>query len=213
MLSVYVGTGLHDGFGDWDLHRIGRRFRRALPWALPIAAVAGVLLHAYYARMLQPTAAGIGILWSIVRTFVHFPLFGMLGLLAILWGFVRAAWQRVMIRLGRESPAAAEDAESIVARWVGLPLWFILLPLIVAKMPVESDMRLPQTMSRRRLLRWLPAVFALLFFYTDAVSEETGERIDPYWLAAVASFWLADYLMVALRVAPVLRARRVLSSA
>lgn len=209
MLSVYVGTGLHDGFGDWDLHRIGRRFRRALAWALPLAAIAGVLQHAYYARMLQPTAPGIGILWSIVRSFVHFPLFGTLALLAIMWGFALAAWQWVMVRLGREVAAAAEDAESIVARWIGPPLWFIILPLIVAKMPVESDIELPQAISRRRLLRWLPAVFALLFFSTDAVSEDTGERIDPYWLAAFTSFWLADYLMVALRVAPILRARRV----
>lgn len=208
MLSVYVGTGLHDGFGDWDLHRIGRRFRRAMLWAFPLAAVAGLLLRAYYARMLQQSMSGMGVLWSIVRLFAHFPLYGMLALFAFAWGFALACWRRVMIRWGRGAPAAAEDYESIILRWLGPPLWFMLLPFIATKMPMKGDMELPKTISRRRLLRWLPAVLAVLFFFTDAVSEESGERIDPYWLTAAASLWLADYLMVALRVAPVLRARR-----
>jgi len=207
MLAVYVGTGLHDGFGDWDLHRLGRRFRRALPWALPLAALAGVLLHAYYARMLQPGPSGMVMLWSILRAFAHFPLYGTLMLLAALWGFALAGRDWVMIRWGHKVGAAAADAESILVRWLGPPLWFIGLPFIAAKLPMEGDLELPQTISRRRLLRWLPALLAVLFLLTDAVSEETGERVDPYWLTAMASYWLADYLVVALRVAPVLRAR------
>lgn len=207
MLAVYAGTGLHDGFGDWDLHRLGRRFRRALPWTLPLAAAGGILLRAFYARVLQPGVSAACVLWALVRIFIHFPFFGMLALLAVIWGFILAVWQHIMIRWGRDAAAAA-DSESIFLRWLGAPLWIILMPLTAAKLPMESDLELPQTISRRRLLRWSPAVLALLLLYTGAVSEETGERIDPYWLAAFASFWLADYLMVALRVAPVLRARR-----
>jgi hypothetical protein len=207
MIAVYAGTGLHDGFGDWGLHRIGRRFRHALPWALPLAAVAGVFLHAYYARMLRPGVSGVMMLCTVVRAFVHFPLYGMLALFAMLWAFVHAIVTGVSGRWLRGG-GAVEDSASPFARWLGPPVWFIILPFIGMKVPMEGDMAVPETISRRRLLRWLPAVIALILLYTDAVSEETGERIDPYWLAAIASFWLADYLMVALRVAPVLRARR-----
>jgi len=207
MLAVYVGTGLYDGFLDWDLHHLGRRFRRALPWALPLAAVAGVLLRVYYARLLRPGVSGVAMLWTIVRAFIHFPFFGMLALLAVVWGFILAGWNFVMIRWGRGAGVTAADSESIFLHWLGPPLWIILLPFIAAKLPMEGDLELPQTISRRRLLRWLPAALALVFLYTGGVSEETGERVDPNWLAAFASFWLADYLMVTLRVAPILRFR------
>lgn len=213
MLAVYVGTGLHDGFGDWDLHRIGRRFRRALLWALPVAAVAGILLHAYYRRLLGQSGPGIGMVWSVVRVFAHFPLYGMLVLLATLWCIVPACWRLVSSLRRRSAGAAEEEHESIFGRWLGPPLWFIMLPAVVLKLPSEGNMEIPETVSRRRLLRWLPAVLALLLLSTNAVSEDSGERVDPYWLAALASFWLADYLMVALRVAPVLRARRAASTA
>jgi hypothetical protein len=214
MLAVYLGTGLEDGFRDWDLHRLGRRFRRALLWAVPLAAVAGILLRAYYERMLQQSLSGVGMLWSIVRAFVHFPLYGMLALLAVAWGIALALWYWLMLRWRRDASAAAEDAGpvtgSIISRWLGPPVWFISLPFIAMKLPMEDEMELPQTISRRRLLRWLPAVLASLLLFTGAVSEDTGERVNPYWLVAFASYWLADYLMVALRVAPILSARRKL---
>ena len=203
-----MGTGLHDGFGDGDLHHIGRRFRRHLPWALPLAAIAGVMLRAYYARLLRPGISGLVMLLSIVRAFGHFPLYGMLALFGVMWGFVLAGWNWLMARLRRNARAAADDSESILSRWLGPPIWFIVLPFIAMKLPSDGDIELPETVSRRRLLRWLPAVLALIFLFTDAVSEDTGGHVDRYWLAAVTSFWLADYLMVALRVAPVLRERR-----
>lgn len=155
MLAVYVGTGLHDGFGDW---------------ALPLAVLGGLLLHAYYERLLQGGMSGWVALGSVLRAFVHFPLFGALALFAVMWSFVLAGW-RLLARLWRRRKPAAEDADA-------------------------------------SLLRWLPALIAMIFLYTDAVSEDTGERIDPYWLTLAASFWLIDYLIVAFQVAPELRARR-----
>lgn len=205
MLAVYAGTGLFDGFGDWDLHRIGRRFRRALYWALPLAGIAGFFLAIYYDRLLRPGASALALLWSVVRAFAHFPLFGLLALLAMIWGFVAAiagGLLRRIFRLGREA-----DRGDLFARWLGPPVWFIVLPFIAMKLPMEGDMELPDTVSRRRLLRWLPAVLAAIMLYADASDADTGERVDPYWLAAFAAFWLADYLIVALRVAPALRAR------
>jgi hypothetical protein len=208
MLSVYVGTGLHDGFGDWDLHRLGRRLRRALIWALPLAVLAGLLLQAWYERLLQGGSSGWVVLGAVLRAFAHFALFGTLALLAMIWAFVLAA-RRLLARLWRRGGPAPEDMDGVWQRWIGLPVWFIVLPFIVLKLPMEeSDLELPETVSRRRLLRWLPALIGLIFLYTDAVSEDSGERVDPYWLTLAASFWLIDYLIVAFQVAPELRARR-----
>jgi len=207
MLAIYVGTGLHDGFGDWDLHRLGRRLRRALIWALPLAVLGGLLLHAYYERLLQGGVSGWVGLGSVLRAFAHFPLFGALALFAMMWCFILAGW-RLLARLWRRREPAPEGVDGSLQSWIGPPVWFIVLPFIMLKVPMEGDIELPRTVSRRRLLHWLPALFALIFMYTDAVSEETGDRIDPYWLTLAASFWLIDYLIVAFQVAPELRARR-----
>lgn len=207
MLAVYVGTGLHDGFGDWDLHRLGRRLRRALIWALPLAGVGGLLLHTYYERLLRGAASGWVILGSVLRAFAHFPFFGALALFAMMWSFIVAGW-RLLARLWRRGDPALDDPDPELQRWIGPPVWFIMLPFSMLKVPMEGDLELPQTVSRRRLLRWLPALIAMIFLYTDAVSEDTGERIDPYWLTLAASVWLIDYLIVAFQVAPELRARR-----
>lgn len=210
MLAVYVGTGLHDGFSDWDLHRLGRRLRRSLPWSLPLAVVAGLLLRGYYLGLLRGSRSGWGMLWSVARAFAHFPFFGMLALLAMMWGFL-AAGGRLLPRLWRKAarkPLPPQNEAPVLERWLAVPLWFIMLPFIVLKLPMEGNIAIPQSISLRRLLRWLPAMLALLFLYTDAYSEDSGERVDPYWLTAFAALWLGDYLLAALRLAPVLRARR-----
>ena len=121
--------------------------------------------------------------------------------------FVLAGW-RLLARLWHRRGPAPEGADASLQSWIGPPVWFIVLPFIMLKVPMEGDMELPETVSRRRLLRWLPALIAMIFMYTDVVSEETGERIDPYWLTLAAGFWLIDYLIVAFQVAPELRARR-----
>jgi hypothetical protein len=207
LLAVYIGTGLHDGFGDWDLHRIRRRFRRALPWAVPLAGLGGYLLWRFYERMLQPEQSGLVILVAIVRAFAHFPLFGALALLALVWGFA-ATLGKVALHLAKWGSLGDEgDGESMFERWLGPPVWFMFMPFIALKLPMEGDMEIPDTVSRPRLLRWLPAVLALILLFTDASDGDTGERIDSYMLAAFAGFWLADYLIVALRITPLLRAR------
>ena len=206
MLCIYAGLGLHDGFGDWDLHRVGRRFQRALPWVLCLSLPAGALMRGFYAHLLSGKPTGPAILWSVVRAFAHFMLFGAVILLAVMAGFSFVALRAVYLRFrGREVPKIDDDA---VSRWLGPPMWFIVLPFSMLGLPNEGDMELPETVSTRRLLRWLPAIFAMVMVYTGAVSEETGDRVDPYWLAAAASYWLGDYLAVAWLVSPVMIARR-----
>lgn len=207
MLAVYVGTGLHDGFGDWGLHRIGRRFRRALLWALPLAAVFGLFLYAYYRRLLRPGASGWLMLFAIVRAFGHFPLFGALVLLAMVWTFGEVVLRNLLARRAGRA-AAGSASENLFERRLGPPLWFMCLPFIAMKLPIESDIEIPETVSQRRLLRWLPGALLLLMFLTDATDEDSGERIDPYLLATLASFWLGDFLVVLLRVVPAMRGRQ-----
>lgn len=208
MLGVYAGLGLHDGFGDWDLHRVGRKFLRVLPWIVCLSALGGALLHRFYARALSGKPSFRVIAWTVVRAFTHFPLFGGVALFAAMLGLadlgLRAARHRFF---GGGPPGTSDDA---LSRWLGPPIWFIIMPFNLMGIDAESDsdVELPDTVSTRRLLRWLPAVFAMLLIWTGAVSEETGERVDPYWLSAFASYWLGDYLAVAWLVSPVMIARR-----
>lgn len=206
MLCIYIGLGLHDGFGDWDLHRVGRKFRRALPWVLGLSLPFGALLRGFYAHLLYRKPTGPAVLWSVVRAFVHFPLYGAVALISVMAGFAVLGLRALRFRFrGGEPPQTADEA---VAAWIGPPIWFIVMPFNLLGPPIESDIELPETMSTRRLLRWLPAVLAMLMLWTGAVEEESGERIDPYWLAAAACYWLGDYLAVAWLVSPVMIARR-----
>lgn len=208
MLGVYAGLGVHDGFGDWDLHRVGRRFVRYGPWILALSALGGELLRGYYARILSSKPSFGSVSWTIVRAFVHFPLYGGVALIAIMIGFAGRGLRWTRHRLfGGEAPGPTDD---VVAAWIGPPLWFIIMPFNLMGVESETDggVELPETVSTRRMLRWLPAALAMLMLWTGAVQEDSGERVDPYWLAAFASYWLADYLAVAWLVAPVMIARR-----
>lgn len=208
MLGVYAGLGFHDGFGDWDLHRVGRKLHRALPWILCLSAFGGVLLRGYYARILAGKPTGWGVLWTIVRAFAHFPLYGFVALMSTLAGLSALGLRSLRRRfLGGEEPGTVEET---LTAWLGPPLWFVIMPfnLMEVETETDSDIELPETVSTRRMVRWLPAVLATLMVWTGAVSEETGERVDPYWLTAFASYWLGDYLTVAWLISPVMIARR-----
>lgn len=206
LLGVYAGLGLHDGFGDWDLHRVGRRFLRYLPFVLALSALGGALLRAYYERLLAGKPSGLGVLGTIVRAFAHFPLYGGVALFSIMFGFAALGLRSLRHRfLGGEPPGTSDEA---LTRWLGPPIWFIVMPFNLMGVEGEGDVDLPERVSTRRMLRWLPAVLAMLMLWTGATSEDSGDRVDPYWLAAFASFWLSDYLAVAWLVSPVMIARR-----
>jgi hypothetical protein len=183
-------------------------------WRLPAAALMGALLHRFYVRLLAAGAyeskAG-PVLWGIPRAFIHFALYGMIALFGIMLAgavmFVQALRRR---RSGEPAPSE-EQQVNLMARWLGVPVWFILLPFTVAGLPNEGDMTLPVTVARRALLRWLPAIGLCLLMWTGMVSEDSGEPPDPRWLSAFASYWVAEFMLVALRVTPILRARRGLT--
>lgn len=207
MLGVYAGLGLHDGFGDMDLHRVGRRFLRILPWLLCLSVPAGALLRAYYVRLLAGKPTGLGVLWTVVRAFAHFPLYGGVALLSAMAGFAAHGLSRLRRSLlGIDAPPTSGD--EVLSAWLGPPIWFIVMPFDLMGIEGEGDIELPERVSTRRMLRWLPAILAMLMLWTGATGEDSGERVDPYWLAAFASYWLGDYVAVAWLVAPVMAARR-----
>ncbi len=132
----------------------------------------------------------------------------MLALLGVMAGFAWLGLQWCRRRFLGAPPERADERTSLPERLIGVPVWFIMLPFIASDAPMEGDMTLPKTVAQRALLRWLPFILAGIALWTGAVSEDSGERVDPYWLAVGATAWLADFLIVALRVGPVLRARR-----
>lgn len=212
-LCVWLGCSLRDGGSllDGGAQVLAKKLLGQAWWRLPAILLMGWLLRRFYDALLRPgPQVKVGpVLWGIPRAFIHFALYGLIALVGVILAFVLIGVRRWVLR--RPEPPA-EDGPSLVERWLGVPVWFIILPLAVGGLKNEGDMTLPVTVPRRALLRWLPAAcLAIYFFWTRATSEDTGEYVDPLWLCAFASFWLAELLVVALRVTPILRARRGLA--
>lgn len=183
-------------------------------WRLPFAMLLGAALHYYWTALIAPTQApsrAVAVLWGVVRAFIHFALFGMIALFGVMLAFLIMALRWLGAKLRLAAPLQEEAGANMFARWLGIPVWFIILPFQVAGLPNEGDMTLPVTVARRALLRWVPAILAALWVWTRMTSEDSGEPVDPSWLAFTATYWAADFLAVALRVTPILRARRGLS--
>lgn len=206
MASVYLGTGWLDGFGDWDLHRIGRRFRRALPWALPLAAIAGVLLYAVYRSAFDEKHKGLIVVFAIVRAFAFFPLFGMAMLLGMIGGFAGALLLAAYRKIAGLPPTDS-NTDTLIQRLLVVPLWFLTLPFTLLKVQSQGDIDIPARIGKARLFNWLPFLIVLIALFAGGESEGSGQRIDPYWLSAFAAWWLGDYLVVAGWLAPTLAAR------
>ncbi len=229
MLVVYVGTGLHDGFDDWDLHRLGRRFRRYFPYALLLAAGLGLLLHSYYSSVIRATPAPWTLLISIPRTFIHFAFIGFVVLFAFMALLARQCYKWIVrkLRCANDPKDLATDRafhDPILHTGIAMPMWFMLFPITTmsrdgAAWEMDDDSELAEDVSRslrmpglntmkHRMLSLLPWLVASALLWVGAESEETGNRVDPYWLTVFASFCFADYLLVAFRVVAMLRVRR-----
>jgi hypothetical protein len=96
--------------------------------------------------------------------------------------------------------------DDLLERLLGPQLWYLTMPFILLGLESRGGLRIPQRVSRARLLRWLPFLIALLLLWCGAESKHGHERVDPYWLAAAAAYWFGDYLIVLAYVAP--RCRR-----
>jgi hypothetical protein len=235
MLVVYVGTGLLDGFDDWDLHRLGRRFRRYFPYALLLAAGLGLLLHSYYSALIRATPAPWTMLITIPRAFIHFASLGFVLLFALMALLASECYKWIVRKLrGANDPKdLAEDRvfhNPILLTGIAVPLWFILFPISTMQDGVagekdddagekDDDLERAEDVSRsprrpginnmkHRMLLLLPWLVASALLWVGGESEATWNRVDPYWLTVFASFWFADYLVVAFRVLAMLPGRR-----
>lgn len=212
LLAVWLGTGWLDGFDYRGVNKLGRRFLRALPWALPLAAAGGMLLYGYFRWALAERHKGWVTLLAVLRAFALFPFLGFAMLFAMIFGFVAAIAVGVWHKLARRPPAEGADGSFFPGLLVPL-LWMMTLPFTLLKIQSQGDIEIPARVPPARLLRWLPILFLMLLVGPGFESESTGERVDPNWLAALAAYWLADCLIVAGHVAPLLarqaRAARV----
>jgi hypothetical protein len=206
MLATWLGTGWLDGFDYRGTDKLGRRFLRALPWALPLAAVAGLLLYAYFRAAIDERHKGWVLLLAIIRAFALFPLLGFAMLFGVIFSFVVAIPFGIFRKLRRREQGA-EEGDNLLQRALVVPLWIMTLPFTLLKLESEGDIDIPARISRSRLINWLPLFFLMLLAGPGFESEETGNPVDPNWLTVLAAYWLADLLIVTGYVAPTLDAR------
>lgn len=211
--SVVLGCGLGPGLFSAETQILERKLLKQCLWMLPAAFAAGVLLREYYARLLKDSRKGLEtgllLLFAIARAFFHFALFGFITMCAMLGALCLALLRWLASRATGRGPLPPGDIQDgTLGRWIAYPLWFILLPMSLLKIENEGELRLPVTVGTRPLLLMLPAALLCVMMWTGMTSEDTGERVDPRYLAAAASLWLGDYLSVALFVMPAARARR-----
>jgi hypothetical protein len=210
LLCVWLATGWMDGFSRGDTRWLGQRFVALAPWALGLALVMGVLIR--WSCSLALRRKPLGLLIAIPRAFLVFAIYGFVvligGLLCtfaalLLWGLSR------MLRLmGATSAARWMRPRKGLFEWLALPIWMIAFPFMLVNPEAESELPTPEVESLRRRLLWLlPVLIPFIFLWTGAVSEDTGSRVDPFWLAAAAAYWLSDLLIVSLQVVPRLQAR------
>jgi RimJ/RimL family protein N-acetyltransferase len=206
MAAVWLGTGWLDGFDYRGVNRLGRRFIRVLPWALPLAALAGLLLYACFRCAIDERHKGWITLFAVIRAFALFPLLGFAMLFGMLFAFI-AAIPLGLYRKFFHHPADDEASGSLFQSLLVVPLWIMTLPFTLLKIKSEGDIDIPARISRSRLINWVPVFFLMLLVGPGFESEQTGNRVDANWLAALATYWLADILIVTGYVAPTLTTR------
>jgi hypothetical protein len=210
---VLLGRGLSEGLFSAATQVLERKLLKQCSWMLPAAFAAGVLLREFYAGLLKDSRkdgeTGLLVLFSIVRAFFHFALYGFIALLAMLAALGLAGLRWLASRATGRGPLPLGDIQDgLIGRWITYPIWFSLLPMTLLKLENEGDLRLPVTVGTRPMLLMLPAALLCVMMWTGMRDEESGRRVDPRYLAASATLWLGDYLTVALFVMPVARARR-----
>jgi len=213
LMCVWLATGWMDGFHRSDTLWLERKFLSLAPWALGIALIMGALIR--WSHSLALRKKPLGVLIAIPRAFLVFPIYGFVVLVGyllcafvalLLWGLSR------MLRLvGATNAAEWTRPRAVFAEMPALALWMIVFPIALASPDSESDIPTQEIQSLRRRLLWLLLVLVpFIFLWTGAVSEDSGERVDPIWLAAAAAYWLSDLLIVAFQVAPRLQAHAFL---
>jgi hypothetical protein len=166
--------------------------RREALWSLPAAVAAALLLRLVYAHALAGRWA-LPALLGIPRTFLVFPLVSWLSFLTVSGALLSHPWKLLRARLGGAPPPPKLD--DVMDRCFAWVVWYGFLPLLVANRKPRAADGLPAVVPMRALL-WR----FLLFFPLCFVLAHEEER--PMRYAGALGLLFADYLVVALRVAP-----------
>lgn len=205
MTTVWLGTGWLDGFqvrsSTW---LIGHFSLYGLGWLI-VSAITGMLIYGFYWAAVNQQYAGWVGLFAVIRAFVLFPWLGAAMLFAGLGGVLWAAGEFVIERILR-GPTELRT-EPLVSQLLVVPVWVMALPFTLLKLESDGSVDIPQRVSPARLWKWFPALYLLLLLAPGMESEATGERVHPDWLAAMAGYWLADWLAIAFWVIPKLRTK------
>lgn len=193
---IYASTWWRDGALDPGVWALKRQALRALPATLPGAALVGVLLQeAHRAALASKVPGGWPILVALPRLFLHFPCYGFI----LLVQFIGQLGLGMLLGwLGRRRRAASGQAPPEVAFERSFVLWMLLGPMARLKDAEGRAIDFPVGPGEVFLccLKLLPWVLGVVWVWTGAVGEESGERVDPFLLSLAATVWVGDLLLL-----------------
>lgn len=199
-----------------------------------LAILYGITLHSFYSRcVLNSSSLSVTqFTLLLVRSLIVFPVAATLMLLAISWQVVRnvgGLWRAKHSPGGQ--PEGRTKSLTFMDDLLGDSLWYLLFPWPGncrlsrnwSEIDIKSAWAIPDSMwtmpvTSKRLFRWLPVGLCILtcvaYFGPNIVLHHPSyyrggpfvERhpVDiTFWISA--SVFLADYLVVTLRVIPFLK--------
>lgn len=197
-----------------------------------LAILYGITLHSFYSRcVLNSSSLSVTqFILLLVRSLIAFPVTATLMLLAISWQVARKVG---FSSRARHSAEGQPNSLTFMDDLLGDSLWYLLFPWpgnctlsrkwseieIKSYWPI-SDFMWTMPVTSDRLLRWLPVGMCILtcvaYFGPNIVLHHPsyyrgGSFVEQhpvnitFWISA--SVFLADYLVVTLRVVPFLKAQ------
>lgn len=196
---IYLSTGWRDGYQNPGLWSLKRHYLRYLPWTLALAVGVGWWMEGFHRSWLEKEPGkplvGWSVLVAVVRVFVLFPFFGFLILFQFLFLFLRGIGRAMLERVRkRPAPSLPEDLDFMRST----AFWVLLGPM-TGMIDTEGrtlTFEIPPSELATRTLRLFPWLLLVLWIWTGAESEDSGERVDPFWLSLAGMVWLGDFILL-----------------
>jgi hypothetical protein len=132
---------------------------------------------------------------ALLRAFIHFPFYGFIVLIQFMGIFLGGLGQSLWGWLRK----ARKPSEPAMGFSDSTALWMMLGPLEGMKDDEGSRLSFNRITADLpiRALRLFPILLLALWIWTGAEGEDSGERVDPFWLSLAATWWLGDFFLVA----------------